>query len=151
MGRILDAVAQFLESESWPYSILTQQTALKIGFQGKNAEFQCYLQERPDMEQLVVYSIVPVRAKEDVLQQAVEFITRANFGMIIGNFEIDYSDGEIRYKTSIDVEDVEITGPLLSHLIYANILTTDRYIPGLFRVLFAGISAEAAIQEIEGD
>jgi hypothetical protein len=25
--------------------------------------------------------------------------------MIIGNFEMDFEDGEIRYKTSIDVED----------------------------------------------
>lgn len=151
MGRVIEALVQFLESESWSYSTLNPPTALKIGFQGKNADFNCYLQERPDQEQLVIYSIVPVRTPDERMQQAVEFITRANFGLIIGNFEFDYQDGEIRFKTSIDVENVEITGPLLSHLIYANVLTADRYMPGLFRVLFAGVNPEAAIQEIEGE
>ena len=78
-----------------------------------------------------------------------EFITRANFGMIIGNFELDYSDGEIRYKTSVDVEEVEVTDPLVRHLIYANVLTMDKYFPGLMRVLYGGISPVEAIEEVE--
>jgi len=35
-----------------------------------------------------------------------EFLTRANYGLNIGNFEMDFQDGEIRFKTAIDVEEV---------------------------------------------
>jgi len=38
-----------------------------------------------------------------------EFINRANYGIIIGNFEMDFADGEIRYKTSIDVQGDKLT------------------------------------------
>jgi hypothetical protein len=31
--------------------------------------------------------------------------------MTIGNFELDYTDGEIRYKTSIDIADQRLTPP----------------------------------------
>ncbi len=46
-----------------------------------------------------------------------EFITRANFGIVIGNFEIDFSDGEIRYKTSIDVEGDRPSFALIKRLV----------------------------------
>ncbi|HEX9018927.1 MAG TPA: YbjN domain-containing protein, partial [Anaerolineaceae bacterium] len=77
--------------------------------------------------------------------------TRANYGMIIGNFELDYQDGEIRYKTSVDVEDVALAESLVQNLVYANVLTMDKYLPGLMRVLYAGIEPIAAIEEVEGE
>ena len=83
-------------------------------------------------------------------EAVAEFITRANFGMIIGNFEFDYSDGEIRYKTSVDLEGVEVQSNLLRNLVYANVLTMDKYFTGLMRVMYGGITPDEAIREIEG-
>ncbi len=79
-----------------------------------------------------------------------EFINRANFGMIIGNFELDLGDGEVRYKTSVDLEGVDIQANMLRNLLYANVLTMDKYFTGLMRVTYGGITAEEAIREIEG-
>ena len=38
-----------------------------------------------------------------------EYLHRANYGLRVGNFELDYDDGEIRYKTYIDADFTEIT------------------------------------------
>ena len=150
MGRILDAVAQFLEKDSWPYTLMNDQPIYRTGFEGNHGQFTCYAQEREQQEQFVFYSVFPVRAPENKLAVVAEFINRANYGMIIGNFEMDYSDGEIRYKTSVDVEGVDMEEALLRHLVYANVLTIDKYFPGLMRVLYADITAEDAINEVEG-
>ncbi|MEL6492946.1 MAG: YbjN domain-containing protein [Cyanobacteria bacterium J06621_3] len=64
-----------------------------------------------------------------------QFITRANYGLILGNFELDYTDGEIRYKTSLDVESDRLTPALTKNLIYTNVMTMDQYLPGLLAVL----------------
>jgi hypothetical protein len=149
MGRILDAVRQFLEEDDWPYTLMEERLVYKTGFEGKNSQFTCYAQERAEQQQFVFYSIFPVRVPDNKLADVSEFITRANYGMIIGNFELDYGDGEIRYKTSVDVEDVDLVEPLVRHLMYANVLTMDKYFPGLMRVLYAGISPAEAIGEIE--
>jgi hypothetical protein len=149
MGQILEAVERFLKKDDWPYNLLEDRTIYKTGFEGKNGQFICYAQERTEQQQFVFYSVFPVRAPEEKRSEVAEFITRANYGMIIGNFELDYADGEIRYKTSVDVEDVELTDPLVHHMMYANVLTLDKYFPGLMRVLYAGISPVAAIQEVE--
>ena len=68
--------------------------------------------------------------------------------MAVGNVEMDFSDGEVRYKTSVDLEDVEIAGRLVRNMIYTNVLTLDRYIPGLMRMLTGGVSPVEAIQEM---
>ena len=150
MGRILDVVERFLENDDWPISRVEGRTVIKTGFEGKNGQFTCYAQERNEQEQFVFYSIFPVRTPENKTHEVAEFITRANYGMIIGNFELDYGDGEIRYKTSVDIEDSDVTEPLVRHMIFANVLTMDKYFPGLMRVLYAGIDPVSAIEEVEG-
>lgn len=151
MGRIMDIVGHFLEEDDWPVSQVEGRSVYKTGFEGKNGQFTCYAQERTEQQQFVFYSIFPVRTPENKLPEVAEFVTRANYGMIIGNFELDYADGEIRYKTSVDIEDVELTEPLVRHMVYANVLTMDKYFPGMMRVLYAGIAPADAIDEIEGD
>ena len=63
---------------------------------------------------------------------------------------MDFSDGEVRYKTSIDVEGGELTFKMWKSLVYANVLTMDRYFPGIMSVVYGGTSPEEAITEIEG-
>lgn len=150
MGRIMDIVGRFLEDDDWPVSLVEGRSVYKTGFEGKNGQFTCYAQERTEQQQFVFYSIFPVRTPENKLSEVAEFVTRANYGMIIGNFELDYADGEIRYKTSVDVEDVDMSEQLVRHMVYANVLTMDKYFPGLMRVLYAGIPPADAIDEIEG-
>ena len=78
-----------------------------------------------------------------------EYITRANYGLRIGNFELDFDDGEVRYKSSLDFESVELTPGLIRNTIYPAVQTMDRYLPGVLSVVFGGKSAEEAIAAIE--
>ena len=52
---------------------------------------------------------MPIRVAEEQRQIVAELLARINYGLNIGNFELDMTDGEIRYKTSIDVEGGELT------------------------------------------
>ena len=59
-----------------------------------------------------------------------ELLTRANYGIRIGNFERDYSDGEIRDKSSLDFECQSLTPTLIRNSIYPAVQTMDYYLPG---------------------
>lgn len=149
MGRILEVVGKFLAADDWPYSLVEGSPVYKTAFEGKHGHFACYAQERAEQEQFIYYSVFPVRVPADQLVEAAEFITRANYGLVIGNFEMDFTDGEVRYKTSVDVEGVDLVEPLVRHLIYANVLTMDKYLPGLLRVLYGELSPVEALVEVE--
>jgi hypothetical protein len=91
----------------------------------------------------------PVLAKEKFRPLANEFITRANYGLVIGNFEMDVKDGEIRYHVSHLMEDGRLTDESIRRLFGTAMGTADRYFPALMRVLFAGETPIEAIDLAE--
>ena len=95
------------------------------------------------------YCIVPLRVPEAQRPMIAELLARINYGLNIGNFELDMNDGEIRYKTSIDVEGGELTSRMAETVIAINISTTDRYFPSFTDVMYAGVAPVEAVARIE--
>lgn len=150
MATVFESISAFLKDDDWQYEVAEPNRLLRFGFTGTNGRFTSYAQVFEQRSQLCVYTMIPFSAPEAVRPAVMEFITRANYGMILGNFEMDLHDGEIRYKTSIDVEGAELTRPLARHVVYGNCLTADRYLPGLMAVISGGKSAADAIAIVEG-
>lgn len=85
---------------------------------------------------------------EDRRLSIAEFIARANYGLVLGNFELDFIDGELRFKTSIDVDGTELPPELIEPVVYANVLTMDQYMPGIMAVIKAEKTPLEALQMI---
>ena len=77
-----------------------------------------------------------------------EFITRANLGLVIGNFELDLEGGELSYKTSVDVEGGTLAPTMIKNMVYINVLMMDRHIPGLNKVIYGDASPADALEEV---
>jgi hypothetical protein len=150
MGKILEGIRKFFVDDQWPFTAVEGKTILRTGFSGKNGKWTCFAQARENQQQFIFYSVCPNAAPEDKRSAAMEFITRANYGLVIGNFEMDADDGEIRCKTSIDVEGGELTPVLIRQVVYSNVMTMNKYLPGLMSVLYANVSPQQAIHTIEG-
>ena len=150
--RALQAVGAFFTEDGWSFEQMPERPILRLPFQGKGGRWNCYAQVRvtKDVEQVLFYSVLPLNVPEDKRDAIAEFITRANYGMALGNFELDFNDGEVRYKTSVDVTETEITSGLLRPLIYTNVLMMDKYMSGLIAVVYADVSPAEAVKQIEG-
>ncbi|MDX1992491.1 MAG: YbjN domain-containing protein [bacterium] len=148
-GQIFNAMIAFFEEDDWNFQWLEGMPVLSMGFTGRSGRWICYAQAREEQEQFVFYSVCPVNAPREKLAEIAEFLTRANYGMIIGNFELDYADGEIRYKTSIDVEGAQLLPALVKQMVYSNVMIMDRYLPGIMRVLYGDVDPAEAILELE--
>ncbi len=149
MPSLFETVTAFLDEDGWSYSRIPDQTALLTEFQGENGRWGCLARVEESYRQLVFHSLCPLSVPEERRLAAAEFLTRANCGLPLGNFELDFDDGEIRFKTSIDMEDVEPITLLVKHVVYANVIMMDRYLPGIISVVGENISPAKAIAEIE--
>ncbi|MBD2576488.1 YbjN domain-containing protein [Oscillatoria sp. FACHB-1406] len=149
-GRILEEIVGFFTKDDWHYTKIQGEAVLLTAFQGESGKWNCSARVREEQEQFVFYSICPVNAPEDRRLDMAEFIARANYGTIIGNFELDFNDGEIRYKTSIDVEDSTLTFSQIKQLVYTNVMMMDEYLPGIRSVIEGEVEAKEAIARIEG-
>ena len=96
----------------------------------------CYAIALEEAEQALFYSVYPEAIPRDRLGAVAEFITRVNFDLPIGNFELGFDTGELRMKTSIDVADDRISVPLVRNLVTANVVVMNRYVAALRRVAF---------------
>lgn len=146
---LLGILERFFDDDGWVVTQQPDHDILWVGFEGNNGQWKCCAQSREEDQQLVFYSIGPRRVEPQHRAAMAEFLTRANYGIVIGNFEMDYSDGEVRFKTSIDVEDARLTFPLIHHVVYANLLMMDRYLPGITAII-EGQSAQLALELVEG-
>lgn len=148
-GQIFAEMINFFQQDEWPFYQIEGQPVLQMAFQGDNGKWTCFARAREQQQQMVFYSIFPVNVPENKRLAVAEFISRANYGMIIGNFELDFTDGEIRYKTSIDVEGDRLSFALIKRLVYANVTMMDEYLPGIMSVIYGGAEAGDAIAKIE--
>jgi hypothetical protein len=146
----LATLERFLEEDGWHPQRLGDKPIYRMGFAGRNGRFACYAQVRIDLEQLVFYVMVPVKAPEEQRPLVAEFVTRANYGLRIGNFELDYGDGEVRFKSSLHFEGVPLDPRLIRAALEPAVTTLDRYLPGLMAVIYGGQSPLEAIGQIEG-
>jgi hypothetical protein len=147
--RIFEAIINFFTEDDWAYTKIQGEQTLRLAFQGQNGKWTCYAKAREQQQQFVFYSICPIKVPETKNLAIAEFIARANFGMIIGNFELDFTDGEIRYKTSIDVEGANLTFLQIKRLVYANVMMMDQYLPGMMSVIDSDVEPKDAIAQIE--
>lgn len=150
MGRIMDSLTSFFTNDDWTYDAMEDGQVLRMGFSADDGQWTCFAQAREEADQFVFYSRAPIQVPPERRAAMAEFITRANYGLVVGNFEMDFSDGEVRYKTSIDVEGAALIDELIKPIVYANVTMMSQYLKGILAVSFGGIEPEAAIKTIEG-
>jgi hypothetical protein len=149
MTQIFNQLIDFFEDDGWDFQSAEDLSILSMGFAGIHGKWLCYAQAREQEEQFVFYSVLPINVPTNQLAKMAEFLTRVNYGMVIGNFEMDYDDGEIRYKTSVDIEGSELSTALIRQIVYANLVITDRYLPGVMRILYSDDNPHEVLESIE--
>ncbi|NES98667.1 MAG: YbjN domain-containing protein [Desertifilum sp. SIO1I2] len=151
MKQVLDQVIEFFEKENWQFSKIEDDSALQTAFTSDQGTWLCFAQavENEATTRFFFYSVFPMKAQDHHLEIA-EFITRVNYGLSIGNFEFDFSDGEIRFKTSIDITEDGFGLATIERLVYTNVLMMDRYFLGLMDVFIGKKLPVQAINTVEG-
>jgi len=149
MTGLFSTLIDYMEEEEWKYEILEGETIIRFHFKGRAGRLLCYGEVDEEKCWLIFYSYMPVNSPPEKMTSVAEFLSRANRGMRIGNFELDYDDGEIRYKTSIDVEGGELSNKMIDNLLRANLTTMDRYFSGLMELIYGDKPAGEIIKKIE--
>lgn len=146
MGIIITA----LKEDDWSFECDSERPELlRTSVKGRNTDMRGTFLIRQEKDQVTFYVQLPSKAPEGRQREAMEFITRANYGMNIGNFEMDMQDGEIRFKVALDVEAGILSTIMVRNMMTAAFFTVDRYFPGLMSVLFGNAIPAAAVREIE--
>lgn len=137
----------FEESSVWSSCTqLPEQTVLRLKVQTEDTLLTCYAQVVEYQDLCSFYSLCPIEIPEAQRLSVMEYITRVNYDLPIGNFELNLDVGEVRFKTSIDVEGDRLSEALLQALTRANLEIMIDYLPGIYAIVKDGISAQKALE-----
>ena len=148
---IANAIKGFLVSENWRFSFNEKsgifRFALGIGEKIKSIHYAINVKD----DRYIVYAISPVSADPkdaNMMAAMAEFVCRASYGLSNGNFELDFRDGELRYKSFVDCDGGAIpTRQIIKNSIYFPAFTFKHYTPGILAIIFNGASGEDAINK----
>jgi hypothetical protein len=148
--QVFEKIVNFFTEVEWPFFVIEGQRTLRLNYRGNNGRFTCSAQFLEERNYFMFYSFSPVSVPEHKRLIVAEFLTRANYRLIFGNFEMDFTDGEVYYRTSLNVEGINLDSARISHVVYTNVSMMDRYLPGIMQVIYSNVSAADAIAQIEG-
>ena len=146
---LLARARAYLEVSGWDVEQHPDEPLLRTVAEAPAGVWTCYVKAREDEEQLVFYSVAPRKAPDATRAAVGEFLHRVNYGTIVGNFELDCDDGEIRFKTSLDVEGEELTDVALEKLTTFNVRSMGRYLPLVDQVIDGAVSPLEAIARVD--
>jgi hypothetical protein len=125
----------FVEN-GWPYSEVAGAPVLLSELSGPEGTWDFYAQAVEEKDLVLLYSIAPQRVPADRRLEVSEFLTRANHGLADGNFELDFEDGEVRFKSVLHVP-AELDGILVKRVVRLNGTALETYLPSLAALIDA--------------
>lgn len=147
MTPLIELMAAFFEDEKWASPRDVQASSLRTVFKGDSASWPCVGYADEAERNFVFYSICPQQAARQHYAAVAELLTRLNYSLPYGNFEMGYLDGEVRFRTSLETPDVDPSRLSIDRLIYNNIATMNLYLPAVIVVAENGVPPLDAIAD----
>lgn len=147
---MLAVAAEVLEEHGWDYDELDDDSALGWRMSGPDGGWSSFALAREDEGRFAVYSVLDEPIPAQLRADAAELVARANWGLPVGNWELDMDDGSVRCKTSIDVAADRLSLGLAARVIERNLAVVDAYIAAFAAFAAREVTAREAIALAEG-
>ncbi len=102
---LFQTLCHTLDEEGWDYEYDDKNELLRFRVHGVNIDFNVLLIIDEEQESLLCNTYIVQKVPEDKRFEVCEFINRINYELDNGNLEMDMEDGEIRYRTFLDLSD----------------------------------------------
>lgn len=148
MPTLLETAATYLQNEDWNFESDPEHDRLVGNVNGDNGTWRWLLIAIEDDEDNIVriYSTLPVNVPELRRPAIAELITRINESLGSGNFEMDFADGQVRCKTTLDLMDGTLTQAMLMRIFMINLSITDQNLQTIMGVAFGGVEPATALE-----
>ena len=146
----LEAAEALFRHLGWNAKTLQDYPVITCAVAVPNGTLDVFCHVHTELERILFY----VRAQglefpAVRLPALAEFLTRANYGLPLGNFELDWDDMEINCKSGVQLPAACLTVDLLQSYLLSAVETCNHYLPGLRAVADGKQSAAAAIKVLE--
>lgn len=145
--EVADLVLNFLENDGWNFYFDEKKGIFRfdVGIESRlnGISFNIHLA----LGGILILASSPVSTNPDdeiMMARMAEYLTRVNYDISMGNFEMDYDDGETRYRFYIDTDNGLPSDGVIREGIMTGINLFEKVDEGLLGIIFKDMSAKQA-------
>lgn len=147
--RVANSILDHFKTKGYRFDFDAEKGVLNTTFPTDSKLGQLDIRIRFLPDGYISHTTSRISADNDTRAKTAEYLTRANYGLRNGNFELDFRDGEIRFKVFCRSGDIELTDRQITDAFVLPIIQFDTYGNDLLAVLFGMKEPEQAIQDAE--
>ena len=115
----------------------------------QSGHFGLVIDTGTDPDEMNIYLYLPDKVPEAKRYTVMEYLTRVNWHLPTGHFEIDLDDGRVRFVTNQLAHDGKLPVELMLTLMRNALDRVETFFPGILRIVHGNLHAVAALTEIE--
>ena len=153
MYSIERSVKEYLDSQNWKYKHDEDKHRFIFGMKldCEDVDGCMLVVTARDEEDLSCKALYEEKVPEHRRAAVTEYITRANYGLFLGNFQMDLNDGELIYQTYACFYDHRAMQQEVRRVIQVAIHMAERYGQGVYDIVNYGVSPEEAVKAAEDE
>ena len=149
MEITFENLVEFFEAEGLRHEAHPEGGVVIAGFEAQNLSVRIFFALQSDEGLLQLFAPLPSKIPQGCRPAIAEAIARANYGMKMGKFELDYSDGELRFQIANAFAAEGLDAAIIQRLIGTAIHTVDRYFPAVMSIVYGNELPADAIRHVE--
>ena len=135
MKKIKEVVRSFFQETDWNYEELNEEI-FRSGIKGAESDFDLIFHCEEERQTLLLIGMKTNLIPEPFRPQAAELLTRANYILNLGSYGMDFSDGEFRFRTGLDVEDGDLSITMVRNVTLITVQMFDQMYPCLMNLVY---------------
>ena len=150
-NNVTESIRDYFDSQNWKYRYDEDKGLFRMFMHIRVDDVDaCEVRTIVrDERRFTTFVTFPFRVPEKKRAIAASFISRANYKLLLGCFEMDYRDGEIRFRMCVDCEDCMPSQTVVKNSILIPMAMYRNYGDALLTVLFGIKTAEEALKGLE--
>lgn len=151
MDTAYDKLIQHLDGRDVRYQANDDRGSICADFRCEVGTYRVIAMVDQDGGLFQVFGYAPMRVPEGARPAIAETIARANYGMRVGKFEMDFDDGELRFQASQILTGEDLEDEVIDRMMATTMSMLDVYLPAVLSVIYGNELPEDAIRFVESD
>jgi hypothetical protein len=149
--KAVAAVADVIRAAGWDALREELDTGVAFGVMVEDGEpiSHGHAEVLAEVERFVLVFVFRKKAPKKRRAEVAELITRINYGMVTGCFEMDFDGGEVRYRYGLDFNGVELDPLLVRNAILSSLDAIETYMKPVADVMAGKATPKDAVRAAE--
>ncbi len=120
-------ICEMLDDSKWKYDTDEEKFTIVTGTKGDDLPINIRIQLDPNLEVASLYSHMPFDVPENKRSIMALAVSRANYGMIDGNFDYNYVTGRLLFRHALIFAGTVLSKDAYDYMLSVSCHTVDKY------------------------